>query len=819
MASIDDKNGGEIGGGILDEQSQKPQVPSKLPVLLLRDVVIFPFMIAPLFVGREKSKNAIDVALSTNRMILLLTQKDMEVEAPKREDVFDVGTVALILRMLKLPDGRVRILAQGLVRAKVQSFEEDGAHITAEVAVMEEPDKPEQGLETEALIRNVRSGLERAASLGKNLPPEALIFALNTDEPARLADLTASNLELKVEEAQSILEIADPYKRLKKVFELLTRELELLDVQSKISTEAKGEMDKLQKQYFLRQQMKAIQKELGEGNEIQEEIRIYQEKLRKIRVSDEVKEELEKQISRLAQMHPESAETSVVRNYLDWMFMLPWNKSTTDTLDLVKAKKILDDDHYGLQKVKERILEYLGVRKLSKTIKGPILCFVGPPGVGKTSLGKSIARALGRKFVRISLGGVHDEAEIRGHRRTYVGAMPGRIIQGIRRAGTENPVFMMDEVDKIGADFRGDPSSALLEVLDPEQNNQFRDHYLGVPYDLSKVLFITTANLLDPIQPAFRDRMEVLELPGYTEEEKLQIAVRHLIPKQIAENALTAKLISFTGGGIKKIIALYTREAGVRNLEREIASVCRKVARKVAEGKKTPTVITAQSVERLLGPPKVFKDQLLKKDQVGIATGVAWTAVGGEIMFVEATKMPGKGQLQLTGSLGDVMKESAQAALSYSRAHAAEFGIDSKIFSQNDFHVHFPEGAIPKDGPSAGVTIATAFLSVCTNVRVKWDVAMTGEITLRGNVLPVGGIKEKVLAAQRAGVKKMIMPAVNKKDLYEIPKKVIRDIEFIFVQDVKEVLKEAMVESLGPAPAKVAKKPGKKGGEKKAGKA
>jgi len=810
MASIEDKNGGEIGGGILDEQSQKPQVPSKLPVLLLRDVVIFPYMIAPLFVGREKSKNAIDIALSTNRMILLLTQKDMEVEAPKREDVFDVGTVALILRMLKLPDGRVRILAQGLVRAKVQSFEEDGAHITAEVAVMEEPDKPEQGLETQALIRNVRSGLERAASLGKNLPPEALIFALNTDEPARLADLTASNLELKVEEAQSILEIADPYQRLKKVYELLTRELELLDVQSKISTEAKGEMDKLQKQYFLRQQMKAIQKELGEGNEIQEEIRIYQEKLRKIRVSDEVKEELEKQISRLSQMHPESAETSVVRNYLDWMFMLPWNKSTTDTLDLVKAKKILDDDHYGLEKVKERILEYLGVRKLSKTIKGPILCFVGPPGVGKTSLGKSIARALGRKFVRISLGGVHDEAEIRGHRRTYVGAMPGRIIQGIRRAGMENPVFMMDEVDKIGADFRGDPSSALLEVLDPEQNNQFRDHYLGVPYDLSKVLFITTANLLDPIQPAFRDRMEVLELPGYTEEEKLQIAVRHLIPKQIAENALTAKLISFTGGGIKKIIALYTREAGVRNLEREIASVCRKVARKVAEGKKTPTVITAQSVERLLGPPKIFKDQLLKKDQVGIATGVAWTAVGGEIMFVEATKMPGKGQLQLTGSLGDVMKESAQAALSYSRAHAAEFGIDSKIFSRNDFHVHFPEGAIPKDGPSAGVTIATAFLSVCTNVRVKWDVAMTGEITLRGNVLPVGGIKEKVLAAQRAGVRKMIMPAANKKDLHEIPKKVIRDIEFIFVQDVKEVLKEAMAGSLGPAPAKGAGKGRKK---------
>jgi ATP-dependent Lon protease len=808
MASIDNKNGDQLEG-ILEEQNQKLQVPSKLPVLLLRDVVIFPYMIAPLFVGREKSKNAIDVSLSTNRMILLLTQKDMEVEDPKREDVYDVGTVALIMRMLKLPDGRVRILAQGLVRARIESFEEEGAHITAEVSVVQEPDKPEKGLEGEALIRNVRSGLERAASLGKNLPPEVLIIASNVDEAGRLADLTASNLELKVEEAQAILEIADPLQRLKKVYELLTRELELLDVQSKISTEAKGEMDKLQKQYFLRQQMKAIQKELGEGSEVQEEVKIYQDKLRKIRVSDEVKEELEKQITRLAQMHPESAETAVVRNYLDWMFMLPWNKATVDRLDLVKAKKILDDDHYGLDKVKERILEYLGVRKLSKTAKGPILCFVGPPGVGKTSLGKSIARALGRKFVRISLGGVHDEAEIRGHRRTYVGAMPGRIIQGVRRAGSENPVFMMDEVDKIGADFRGDPSSALLEVLDPEQNNQFRDHYLGVPYDLSKVMFITTANLLDPIQPAFRDRMEVLELPGYTEEEKLQIAVRHLIPKQVGENALTPKLISFTGGAVKKIISLYTREAGVRNLEREIASVCRKVARKVAEGKKGPTVVTAQSIERHLGPPKIFKDQLLKKDQVGIATGVAWTAVGGEIMFVEATKMPGKGTLSLTGSLGDVMKESAQAALSYARAHAAEFGIDSTMFSKNDFHVHFPEGAIPKDGPSAGVTIATAFLSVCANIKVKWDVAMTGEITLRGNVLPIGGVKEKVLAAQRAGVRKMIMPAANKKDLIDIPKKVIRDMEFIFVEDVKEVFRHAMARPFAG---------GAKGGGKKAGK-
>jgi ATP-dependent Lon protease len=796
MAQIDNKNS-EPFGGLIEEHSQKLNIPAKLPVLLLRDVVIFPYMIAPLFVGREKSKNAIDHSLSTNRMILLLTQKDMEIEDPKREDVYDMGTVALIMRMLKLPDGRVRILAQGLIRARVESFEDDGAFIAAQATVVSEPEKSEKTLESEAMIRNVRSGLERATSLGKSLAPEVLIIASNVDEPGRLADLTASNLELKVQEAQGILEIVDPLQRLKRVFELLTQEIELLDVQSKISTEAKGEMDKLQKQYFLRQQMKAIQKELGEGTEIQEDIKAYQDKLRKIRVSDEVKEELEKQISRLAQMHPESAETAVVRTYLDWMFSLPWNKATVDNLDLRKAKKILDDDHYGLEKVKERILEYLGVRKLSKTIKGPILCFVGPPGVGKTSLGRSIARALGRKFVRISLGGVHDEAEIRGHRRTYVGAMPGRIVQSIRRAGSTNPVFMMDEVDKIGADFRGDPSSALLEVLDPEQNNQFRDHYLGVPYDLSKVLFITTANLLDPIQPAFRDRMEVLELPGYTEEEKLQIAVRHLIPKQVGENALSDKLIRFTDGALKKIISLYTREAGVRNLEREIASVCRKVARKAAEGKKGQTVITSQNIEKYLGPPKIFKDQLLQKNQVGVATGVAWTAVGGEILFVEATKMQGKGNLQLTGSLGEVMKESAQAALSYARAHAAEFGIDSRMFYQNDFHVHIPEGAIPKDGPSAGVTIATAFISVCTNNKVHCDVAMTGEITLRGNVLPVGGVKEKVLAAQRAGVRKMIMPAANRKDLIEIPKKVIRDMEFIFVEDVKDVLRHALEKEIG----------------------
>jgi ATP-dependent Lon protease len=782
---------------VLEDRDKKLHVPKELPILMLRDIVVFPYMVIPLFVGREKSKNAIDYSLSENRMILLLTQKNMEIEEPKRNEVYDVGTVALIMRMLKLPDGRMRILAQGLVRARIDNLDENKPYYTAEVKVIPEPEEGNKSIEEEALVRNTRSGLEKASSLGKDIPPEVMILSANINEPGRLADLTAANLELKVNEAQRILEIEDAFQRLKKVYELLTRELELLSVQSKISTEAKGEMDKLQKQYFLRQQMKAIQKELGEGTEIQEEISGYQEALGKLKVSKEVKDELEKQIKRLSQMHPESAETAVVRNYLDWMFDLPWNKSTVDNLNLKEGMKILDEDHYGLEKVKERIIEYLGVRKLSKKIKGPILCFVGPPGVGKTSLGRSIARALGREFIRISLGGVRDEAEIRGHRRTYVGALPGKIIQGLRRCKSNNPVFMMDEVDKIGADFRGDPSSALLEVLDPEQNNSFRDHYLGVPFDLSSVMFITTANLLDPIQPAFRDRMEILRLPGYTEEEKLQIALRHLVPKQIKEHALSEEMILFTRGAIKRIISLYTREAGVRNLEREIASVCRKVARKVAEGKKTLTKITSQSIEKYLGPTKIFKDQLLQKDSVGVATGVAWTATGGEILFVETTKMKGKGNLSLTGSLGEVMKESAQAGLSYARAHSDKLGIDSQMFSRNDFHIHIPEGAIPKDGPSAGVTIATSLISVCTDLKVKRDVAMTGEITLRGNVLPVGGVKEKVLAAQRAGVKKMILPLPNKKDMADIPSKTKKEMQFIFVESIHDVFDHALVKKTG----------------------
>jgi len=795
MANKDDDLNEEVEEYI-EGEGEKLNVPSELPVLMLRDIVVFPYMVVPLFVGREKSKEAVDFALSSQRMILLLSQKDMEIEDPKKSDVYTVGTVALVMRMLKLPDGRIRILAQGLVRAQVEELYEDKPYYSAKIKALHEPQESDKTIEAEALIRNVRDGLEQASTMGKNISPEIMIIAANVEEQGRLADLTAANLDLKVKEAQDLLEMVDPQPRLHKVYELLTKEVELLNVQSKISSEAKSEMDKLQKQYFLRQQIKAIQKELGEGSEIQEEINSYKDRLKKLKVAAEVKEELEKQILRLSQMHPESAETAVVRNYLDWMFALPWNKRTVDNLDLVKAKKILDEDHYGLEKVKERILEYLGVRKLSKKIKGPILCFVGPPGVGKTSLGRSIARALGRKFIRISLGGVRDEAEIRGHRRTYVGAMPGRIIQGVRRCNSNNPVFMMDEVDKIGADFRGDPSSALLEVLDPEQNNSFRDHYLGVPYDLSQVMFITTANLLDPIQPAFRDRMEILHLPGYTEEEKLQIALRHLVPKQIKENALSSRWIMFTRGAIKQIISRYTREAGVRNLEREIASVCRKVARRVAEGKKTLTKITSQNIEKYLGPYKVFRDQLRQEDRIGVSTGVAWTAAGGEILFVETTKMKGKGRLTLTGSLGDVMKESAQAALSYARARSEELGIDSRLFPQNDFHIHIPEGAIPKDGPSAGVTIATSLISVCIQRKVKWDVAMTGEITLRGSILPVGGIKEKVLAAQRAGVKKMILPEANKKDLIDIPRKVKKEMEFIFAENVNDVFDHALADAV-----------------------
>jgi ATP-dependent Lon protease len=654
----------------------------------------------------------------------------------------------------------------------------------------------EESLEAEALMRNVKGALEKAANLGKAISPEVIVIATNMDEAGRLADLTASNLDLKVSEAQEVLELADPIVRLRRVHELIAKEIELLTMQQEISTQAKGEMDKSQREYFLRQQLKAIQSELGEGNELSEEVAAFRDKAQKARMPKPVMEEVERQVKKLERMHPDAAETATLRNWLDWMVQLPWGKSTKDNLDLVEAQRILDEDHYGLEKVKERIVEYLAVRKLKEKMKGPLLCFVGPPGVGKTSLGRSIARALGRKFVRLSLGGVKDEAEIRGHRRTYVGSMPGRIVQGIHQAGANNPVFMIDEIDKIGADYRGDPSSALLEVLDPEQNNTFRDHYLGVPFDLSHVMFICTANLTDTIQPAFLDRMEVIRLPGYSEDEKLEIARRHILPKLFEEHGIAKEQMLVSDAALRTLITQYTREAGLRNMERELAAIARKIARRVAEGHPEPVKVTPGALARFLGAPKVHGEEMLEKDALGTATGLAWTATGGDILFVEATAMKGKGRLTLTGSLGEVMKESAQAALSYARSHARQYGIRDEYFAAHDLHVHVPEGAIPKDGPSAGITIATAMISVFSGRPVKRSIAMTGEITLRGNVLPIGGLKEKLLAARRAGITTIICPKLNEKELAEVPAHLRRGVTFHLVEQVDEVLRLALIPPL-----------------------
>ncbi|MGH9461803.1 MAG: endopeptidase La [Vicinamibacteria bacterium] len=777
-----------------DEQEQLSdldlvQIPESLPVLPLRDIVIFPFMIVPLYVSRDKSIKAVDSALAENRMILLLAQKDQDKEEPDPDDLYRTGTVAVIMRMLKLPDGRIRVLVQGMHRAVADEFSNNAPFFEAKLSAIKEPPWETDSLELEALMRNVKGALEKSANLGKAISPEVMVIAANLEDPGRLADLAVSNLDLKVDSAQEILDTIDPVERLRKVHELITKELEVLTMQQQISSQAKGEMDRTQREFFLRQQLKAIQTELGEGTELSEEVRQLRDKARRAKMPKDVYAEVNRQIGKLERMHPDSAETATLRNYLEVMVTLPWSRETKDNLDIKKAKQILDEDHYGLEKIKERILEYLAVRKLKKKMKGPILCFVGPPGVGKTSLGRSIARALGRSFHRVSLGGVRDEAEIRGHRRTYVGSMPGRIVQGIQQAGYNNPVFMLDEVDKVGADYRGDPSSALLEVLDPEQNNAFRDNYLGVTFDLSNVMFITTANQLDPIQPAFLDRMEVIELTGYTEEEKLQIAKRHLIPKQLEENGLTPKELVFDDPAIRQMITQYTREAGLRNLEREIARACRRVAKQVAEEGKKLHKITAKNLSVFLGSPKMLPDEILKKNQVGVATGLAWTPTGGDVLFVEATAMRGKGELILTGKLGDVMKESAHAALSYARSRARKFGIDEGTFSKYDLHIHVPEGAIPKDGPSAGITIAVAMISVLTNTPVRRNMALTGEITLRGNLLPIGGVKEKVLAARRAKLDTVVLPRLNGKELEEIPDYVKKNMHFKLVERVDDVLK------------------------------
>lgn len=776
----------------MKEELSNIEIPTILPILPVRDIVIFPYMIIPLFIGRDISIKAIDSAISSNKMVLLVTQKDVNVETPTIDDLYRVGTVGSVLRMLKLPDGRLKVLVQGIAKARIVNYTQTEPFYAGEIERIVDQRPTEVTIEIEALIRNIKELMDKSISLGKTFLPDMMVLIENVEEPGRLADLVASNLGLKAEQAQQLLEMTDPVMRLHKISELLHREVELLTVQQKIQSDAKGEIDKTQREYFLREQLKAIQKELGEIDERTEEIMELRKKVKSAKMPEKVEKEALKQINRLEKMHPDSAEAGTIRTYVDWLVELPWSKSTKDNLDLKKAKTVLDEDHYDLERVKERILEYLGVRKLKAKMKGPILCFVGPPGVGKTSLGRSIARALGREFFRMSLGGMRDEAEIRGHRRTYVGAMPGRIIQGIKTAGKNNPVFMLDEVDKIGMDFRGDPASALLEVLDPEQNFAFVDHYLGVPFDLSNVMFITTANLIDPIPSPLRDRMEIITLSGYTAEEKLGIAKNYLIPKQLKEHGITDENLKIHDSAVMHIITHYTREAGVRNLEREIANLCRKVARRIAEGKEKTYHVSARNLSKYLGVPKFLPEEEMEKDEVGVATGLAWTETGGDIIYIEATIMKGKGHLTLTGHLGDVMKESARAALSYIRSKAKQIGIKDNLFSTNDIHIHVPAGAIPKDGPSAGITIATAIASAFTGRPVHKNIAMTGEVTLRGRVLPIGGLKEKALAAKRMGIHRIIIPKRNKKDLEEIPKYIKKDMEFIPVETMDEVLRLAL---------------------------
>ena len=778
---------------IKDEESHEIIIPSTLPLLAVRDVVVFPNMVLPLFVGRESSVLAIEAALAQDRLLFLATQRDQAIENPEIEDIYQLGTVSLILRMLKLPDGRLKVLVQGRAKARITDFLQSRPYFKVSLDVISETQIREVSPETEALLRNAREMSEKILTLKGVMSPDLLSILDSIEDPGHLADLVAANLRLKIEEAQTVLEELDPIKRLIIVNDFLRKELEVSSIQAKIQSQAREEMDRTQREYFLREQLRAIKKELGDVDEQSKEMEEYRVKIVRAKMPKEAEEEAIKQLSRLEQMHPDAAEASMVRTYLDWLVEVPWSKSTRDKLNLKEAKIILDEDHYNLEKVKERILEYLSVRKLNKKMKGPILCFVGPPGVGKTSLGQSIARAMGRKFSRISLGGMRDEAEIRGHRRTYIGALPGRIIQGLKNVSTNNPVFILDEVDKIGMDFRGDPAAALLEVLDPEQNNSFSDHYLNVPFDLSKVMFITTANLVDPIPSALKDRMEIIRLSGYTEEEKLKIAQGYLIPRQIKENGLNSSDLYLSPEVLKEIITNYTQEAGLRNLEREIGSLCRKAARRIAEGERGPFSITRGNLHKYLGPPRFLPEEEREKDEVGVATGLAWTQVGGEILSVEATLMQGKGQLTLTGQLGDVMRESAQAALSYARARADRLGLESNFYETLDAHIHVPAGATPKDGPSAGITMATALISALIKVPVRKDVAMTGEITLRGKVLPVGGLKEKAIAALRGRMQKIIIPQANKKDLVEIPKYVKRKLKFIPVSNVDEVLQEALV--------------------------
>ena len=767
-------------------------LPSVLPILPLFDATLFPKMVLPLVVMKGDSVNLIDEAMAKDRMIGLLVAKKTEKARPDPEsgDLATVGTAALILKMAKTDDNRAQLLVQGLSRFRVQAYQKDKPYLVAEVEHFADIDHKDN--ETEALMVNVIQQFGRIVQLSPGLPQEMGSMAASIKEPGTLADMVASTINSSPEEKQQILEVRDSTQRLKAVTKLVHHQLEILELGNKIQSQVKGDMDKRQREYYLRQQLKAIKEELGETDEATVELEEYRTKIKEKNLPEVAVKEAERELDRLARMHPSSAEYTVAMTYLNWLTELPWSESTPDNLDIKIARKVLDDDHFGLEKAKRRIIEYLAVRKLKPDSKGPILCFAGPPGTGKTSLGNSIARALGRKFHRISLGGVRDEAEIRGHRRTYVGALPGRIIQGLRRAGSNNPVFMLDEIDKVGSDFRGDPSSALLEVLDPEQNFSFSDHYLDVPFDLSRVMFITTANVLDTIPSALRDRMEVIQLLGYTEDEKVKIAARYLIPRQREAHGLKAKQITINAGAVRRIISGYTREAGLRNLEREIATICRGVAAGIAEGKIKAATIRVEGLAEYLGPVKLQAEAKARMATPGVAMGLAWTPTGGDLLFIEATAMKGKKGLSLTGQLGEVMKESATAALSFIRANAKKLGLDEDFFEEHDIHIHVPAGAIPKDGPSAGVTMLSALVSLLKNKTIHKDLAMTGEITLRGQVLPVGGIKEKVLAAHRAGIRTIILPKWNEKDLVDITQKVRDDIAFHFVEKMIDVLKIAI---------------------------
>ena len=770
-----------------------------IPLLPLRDVVIFPYMVAPLFVGREKSIRALEEAMKKSKEIFLVAQRDAKTNDPQETDIYDIGTIGTIVQMLRLPDGTVKVLVEGKKRARVLNYLPNKGYFLVEVEVIPEPQ--EVGVETEALIRTLVTAFENYVKLNKKIPSEVLVTVSSIEDPGRLSDTISSHLGFKLEDKQEILETLDPAERLEKLYEKIQAEVEILQIEKKIRSRVKKQMEKAQKEYYLTEQMRAIQKELGEKDDLKSEIQEFEDRLKKKTMPEEAEQKVKKEIKKLKQMSPMSAEATVVRNYIDWLLSIPWGEEKTeDRIDIDEAQKILDEDHFGLEKPKERILEYLAVQALTNKIKGPILCLVGPPGVGKTSLAKSIARSMGRKFVRVSLGGVRDEAEIRGHRRTYIGALPGKIIQGIRKAGTTNPVFLLDEIDKLGMDFRGDPASALLEALDPEQNISFNDHYIEVDYDLSNVMFITTANVLHTIPWALQDRMEIIRISGYTEDEKLEIAKKFLVPKQLEAHGIKEENLKLSDTAILTVIRRYTREAGVRTLERELASLCRKAARDIVKKgpdhvvKITPNVIMSQ---KYLGIPKYKYGEIEEKPQVGISTGLAWTEVGGELLTIEVSVVPGKGNFTVTGKLGEVMQESTQAAMSYVRSRAERLGLERNFHQKVDIHIHVPEGATPKDGPSAGIAIATAIVSALIKKPVKHDVAMTGEITLRGRVLPIGGLKEKILAAHRGKVKTVIIPQENEKDLKDIRENILKDVKIKLVDHMDEVL-EAALESDGP---------------------